>query len=281
MTTIINTIIQATSILNTQSPTPRVDAEILLAQTLNVSRAYIYTHPEKEIQPNMQNAFQALLQARRDGMPIAYLTGQREFWSLPLHVSKATLIPRPETERLVETALDLLAAEKPLKILDLGTGSGAIACALAQTRTSWHITGCDISLEALCIAKQNAEHLGLSNITFVHSNWFASIPEMSFDAILSNPPYLADHDVHLTEGDLRFEPKLALVSGPNGLESLQSIIEQSYNRLVPNGILLLEHGFQQRQAVAEQLSINGYQDIRCWQDYQGHDRVSSAIKIKK
>ncbi len=278
MTTIIKTILEAASALNAQSTSPRVDAEILLAHLLNVSRAYIYSYPETELQPNIQNAFQSLLQARIEGIPIAYLIGQREFWSLPLLVTKDTLIPRPETELLVEKALEQLPTEKPLKILELGTGSGAIACALAQSQTNWQITASDMSLDALNIAKQNASNLNLSNITFVHSNWFRSIPEGNFDAILSNPPYLANDDSHLMEGDLRFEPKLALVSGPNGLESLQSIIEQSYNRLVTHGILLLEHGFQQRQAVAEQLSINGYQNIRCWQDFQGHDRVSGAMK---
>lgn len=272
------TLNHAISILSLTSSSPRIDAEILMAKALNVSRAYLYTYPEAPIHADVESQFQTLLDRRVAGMPIAYLTGKREFWTVSLTISEATLIPRPETELLVEKSLALLNGREKIKLLDLGTGSGAIACAIAQSRPNWHITACDISTEALETAQRNASELGLTNISFIQSDWFQSITEDNFDAIVSNPPYLAQDDPHLTQGDLRFEPKLALVSGPNGLESLQWIIEQSYNRLRKHGLLMLEHGFEQRLAIEKRLSSIGYQNIQCWQDAQGHDRVTCAKK---
>lgn len=264
--------------LNFISNSPRIDVELLLAKALNVSRAYLYTYPEKPLTETAQESFQTLLHQRMQGQPIAYLTETRDFWSMTLNVSPATLIPRPETELLVEKLLAYLPPDAPLKILDLGTGSGAIACALAKERAHWQIIACDISVEALAVAQQNARKLNIQTIQFIQSDWFNNIHETGFAAIVSNPPYLAKSDPHLNIGDVRFEPQHALISGPNGLESLQSIIEHSYNRLRPNGYLFLEHGFEQKMAVSALLSQRGYQDICCWQDYQGHDRVSTAKK---
>ncbi len=278
--TITEIIQQAVTQLSVTSTSPRIDTEILLCKALQVSRAYLYTHPEAILTNTALNTFQGLLDQRLQGHPIAYLVGTREFWSMPLNVSPATLIPRPETELLVEKILALFPNDATLNVLELGTGSGAIACALAKSRPHWQIMAGDISEEALIIAKKNAKTLGIHNIQFLQSDWFSNIPDHClFDVIVSNPPYLAASDPHLQTGDVRFEPKQALISGANGLESLQFIIEHSYNRLISNGYLLLEHGCEQKNAVSAMLLQYGYQTIQCWQDYQGHDRVSSAKKL--
>lgn len=278
--TITETIKQAVAQLSATSTSPRIDAEILLCKTLQVSRAYLYTHPEFMLTKTTINTFETLLNQRLQGYPIAYLIGTREFWSMPITVSPATLIPRPETELLVEKVLTLFPDDAILNVLELGTGSGAIACALAKSRPHWKVMACDISQDALIIAKQNAKTLDIYNIQFLQSDWFSDIPRHHlFHVIVANPPYLAESDPHLQTGDVRFEPKQALISGSNGLESLQFIIEHSYNRLIPNGYLLLEHGCDQKNAVSAMLLQYRYQAIHCWQDYQGHDRVSSAKKL--
>jgi len=263
-----------TTTLDTSSTSARIDAELLLCHVLQVNRTYLYTHSEIQLNEPTLTAYHALIHARQHGTPIAYLTGSREFWSLPLQVSPATLIPRPETELLVEKTLDRVDKDYPARILDLGTGSGAIALALAHTCPKWHITACDKSAAAIEIAQHNAKQLQVTNVEFVCSDWFSAIRESTFDAIVSNPPYIAARDPHVTMGDLRFEPMDALVSGEDGLNSLRYIIKYSYNRLVAHGVLLLEHGYNQRQAVATLLKDSGYQQIQCWQDWQGHDRVS-------
>ncbi|MDP3562739.1 MAG: peptide chain release factor N(5)-glutamine methyltransferase [Legionellaceae bacterium] len=276
MTSIQKALIDATNLLSDISPSARIDAEILLSMALKVNKTFLYTYPENELNAETSAIYQSLLKTRAKGTPIAYITGTREFWSLNLHVSNATLIPRPETELLIEKALAMIDASHPARLLDLGTGSGAIALALAHSRPNWQIVACDKSEQALEIAVKNAKQLAISNVTFVCSNWFTHITATGFDAIVSNPPYIAEQDPHLSVGDLQFEPKDALVSGMNGLESLHYIIKHSYNRLLPNGLLLLEHGYNQRQAVDRMLHEHGYQNIECWQDWQGHDRISSA-----
>lgn len=266
----------AMAVLSPNSPSARLDAEILLAHALGTSRAFLYTHPEMNLQDVQKEAYQQLLTSRCEGLPIAYLTGSREFWSLPLRVDKNTLIPRPETELLVELTLSLLQDSSEVSILDLGTGSGAIALAIASERPDWEVLACDVSQAAVEMARYNASNLGLSNVEIYCSDWFTSIPEQKFHVIVSNPPYIAEGDPHLKQGDVRFEPQQALISGEDGLESLTYLVKHSYNRLLPGGLLLLEHGFSQKHAVPLLLSQYGYQQIQCWQDYQGLDRASGG-----
>jgi release factor glutamine methyltransferase len=266
----------ATRLLSTNSPSPRLDAELLMLHTLNRPRVYLYAHPEAILTPAQWQQYQQLLEQRITGMPIAYLTQTREFWSLPLRVCQDTLIPRPETELLVELALGFLNDVSPANILDLGTGSGAVALALASERPDWRIMAVDKSAKALDVARDNAVRLGIHNLELLRSDWFEDIPLQSFNAIVSNPPYIADHDEHLNQGDVRFEPKEALVSGKDGLDALTHIIQHSFKRLKPNGLLLLEHGYTQGPAVTALLIKTGYQNVRCWPDAQGHDRISGG-----
>lgn len=268
---------EAMAILEPDNPDCRVDAEVLLAHVLIRSRSFLYSHPEVTLTSLQWNRFKALVEQRRQGHPIAYLTGIKEFWSLPIRVTKDTLIPRPETELLVEITLSQLHEVPEARILDLGTGSGAIALALAKEKPSWQIVASDFSEGALKTARENAASLGLDNIQFIHSDWFANIHEpAAFHAIVSNPPYIASADPHLHEGDVRFEPQTALISGETGLQALQHIISQSLARLCPNGLLLVEHGYDQKSAVASMLKDYGYKAIHCWQDWQGNDRVSGG-----
>ncbi len=266
--------------LKSQSDSARLDAEILLAHTLIKNRSYLYAYPETSLSQTQWKIFQRLIHQREQGLPIAYITGTREFWSLPLKVNEDTLIPRPETELLVELTLSLLAHKPKARILDLGTGSGAIAIALAHEKPHWQITAADFSQAALQMAEENAAKFGLTNISFYHSNWFTSIPaEQNFDAIVANPPYIASGDPHLKVGDVRFEPKMALVSGKYGLLAIEHIIKHSIARLQPGGLLLLEHGFDQKSSVGSMLKDYGYEQIQCWQDHQGNDRVSGGSRI--
>lgn len=278
MTDIKQALTEARAYLNITSPSATLDAEILLAHTLGRSRAYLYTYPEQLLNTIETDHFQRLLASRHTGMPIAYLTGEREFWSLPLRISSATLIPRSDTELLIERALILLDPTATLSVLDLGTGSGAIAMALATERPHWQILAVDSDPEALHIAQHNRKQLGLSNVCLMQSDWFQSIPKQFFDLIVSNPPYIATDDPHLKEGDLRFEPPHALISGPQGLDDLTTLIDQSYDYLSTDGLLLLEHGFQQKKAVLTLLHQRGYKQTQCWQDMAGQDRISGGRK---
>ncbi len=260
------------------SPSPRLDAELLLINVLKTSRTYLYAYPEFRLNSTQQQAYQTLINKRVKGVPIAYLTGTREFWSMPLLVNEHTLIPRPDTERLVELTLALFTKTQA-KILDAGTGSGAIALALASERPEWEIMACDKQEEAIDMAKRNATELSLHNINFFCSNWFNNLPNTSFDVIVSNPPYIAENDPHLSEGDLRFEPKGALVSGEDGLVAIRYLVKNSYERLLPNGLLLLEHGFSQAAAVTRLLKQGGYRQVQSWLDLQGHTRVSGGWRV--
>lgn len=252
------------------------EAELLLCHLLHKNRAYLYAHGEEQLEATVAHAFDKLINQRCQGIPIAYLTGLREFWSLPLKVNAHTLIPRHETERIVELALELIPDKPHTEILDLGTGSGAIALALAQERPHWLLYACDNSLEALSIAQENAHNLSINNVSFYHSYWFDQIPQKSYQAILSNPPYIALDDPHLKQGDLRFEPQTALASGQNGLADLHYIIEHSMNYLLPGGLLLLEHGYDQKKPISTILKQLAYENVHCWQDLLGHDRVSGG-----
>lgn len=280
MTEVKDALAWAVKELESNNPDCRIDTEVLLAHVLMKSRTYLYTYPEASLSQAQENTFRQLIRQRAKGCPIAYLTGFREFWSLPLKVSEDTLIPRPETELLVEITLRLLADKKNACILDLGTGSGAVALAIAKEKPNWSVLACDYSESALKIAEENAARLGISNVRFYHSNWFAAISDpLSFDAIVSNPPYIASDDPHLQQGDIRFEPSSALVSGDKGLDALKLIIQQSVARLEPKGLLLVEHGYDQQFAVQSMFTDHGYDQIQCWQDWQGNDRVSGGRRI--
>jgi release factor glutamine methyltransferase len=274
MTDIKTALNTAIRLLN--SPSERVDAEVLLAHVLQVPRAFLFAHPEQEMLETQLMQYEQLVRERSNGSPIAYLVGLREFWSLPLSVSNDTLIPRPETELLVEVTLKCLAGKSDANILDLGTGTGAVALALASERPYWNLRATDISSGAIRIARKNADHLHLNNITFYISDWFKEIPMQTFDAIISNPPYIAQNDPHLLEGDLRFEPVGALVSGYDGLDALRHLIRESKRYLDNNGFLLVEHGFTQQPAVQKLFEQAGYQNVQSWKDIQNIDRVTGG-----
>ena len=262
--------------LTPTSPSPQRDADVLLAHVLGKASVYLYTYPEQILSPQQKDAYQELINRRCEGVPVAYLIGKREFWSLSLALSEDTLIPRPETELLVEQTLNLLGDVRSATVLDLGTGSGAVAIALACERPQWKIVAADINEGALGTARSNAQRLGLSNMEFYCSDWFSNIPGYAFDAIVSNPPYIAEDDPHLQQGDLRFEPKRALVSGQDGLTAIRHIIAESSHHLHLRGMLLLEHGFQQKQAVLALLHECNYENMQSFQDIAGNDRVSGG-----
>ena len=255
------------------SPTPRLDAELLLAQALGKSRGYLHTWPEREPEASQLERFQAALARRRAGEPVAYILGRQGFWSLDLDVASHTLIPRPDTELLVETALALLPAT-PLQVLDLGTGTGAIALALACERPAWQVTGVDRVAEAVALAQGNGTRLQLANARFAESCWFSALAGQRFQLIVSNPPYIAAADPHLSQGDVRFEPSSALVAGIDGLDDIRLIIEQAPEHLLAGGWLLLEHGFDQAEAVRELLAQRGFAAVDSRRDLGGHQRIS-------
>ncbi|UTW09151.1 peptide chain release factor N(5)-glutamine methyltransferase [Pseudomonas benzenivorans] len=255
------------------SPTPRLDAELLLAHALGKSRSYLHTWPEREVEAAQAARFLADLVRRRGGEPVAYILGQQGFWSLDLEVAPHTLIPRPDTELLVETALALLPAT-PASLLDLGTGSGAIALALAAERPAWRLTGVDRVAEAVALAERNRARLKLTNAEFIHSHWFAALGARRYALIVSNPPYIAADDHHLTEGDLRFEPSSALVAGADGLDDIRLIVAQAPEHLQAGGWLLLEHGFEQAVAVRDLLAARGFAEVQSRRDLADHERIS-------
>ncbi|PTB91971.1 peptide chain release factor N(5)-glutamine methyltransferase [Marinobacter sp. B9-2] len=254
------------------SDSPRLDAELLLSHITGLSRTSFRAWPEREVTDAHADAFEALVQDRVAGRPVAHLLGQQEFWSLPLKVSASTLIPRPDTECLVEVALDLPLPRLACG-LDLGTGTGAIALALASEHPEWQITACDAVAEAVVLARDNADALGLT-VSVVQSSWFSGLTPGRFDLIVSNPPYIPDNDHHLKEGDVRFEPASALVSGRDGLDDLRLIVDQAPDWLVEDGWLLVEHGFDQAGAVAELFRARGFQDVETRQDYGNRDRMT-------
>jgi len=254
----------------------RLDVELLLSHCLQKPRSFLYAWPELELEAGQCAAFQQLLAARRDGTPVAYLVGEREFWSLPLRVNQHTLIPRPETETLVEWALqlDLSAAAS---VSDWGTGSGAIALALASERPDWKLLATDSSRAALAVARDNALRIGVANIEFLQSDWGTSLAGRKFDLVVSNPPYIAEVDPHLLQGDLRFEPAGALQSGADGLTALRRIIADAPAQLCNGGWLLLEHGCDQAGEVRQLLQSAGFSALECRQDLAGIDRISGGM----
>ncbi len=252
------------------SDSARLDAELLLCACLAQSRSYLRNWPERLLNQAQAHEFDQLWQRRPAGEPVAYLLGSREFWSLPLSVTPATLIPRPDTECLVELALSLELPEQA-QVLDLGTGSGAIALALASENPQWHMLAVDKSAEALAVARHNGEKLQLP-VHWRLSDWFSQVPEV-FDLILANPPYLAPEDPHLNQGDLRFEPQSALVAADEGLADLRRIIQDARQHLKPGGWLLLEHGYNQGPRLKTLLLEHGF-SAAAQHDLAGHHRVS-------
>lgn len=263
--------------------TPRLDGELLLAHVLGRARSYLYAWPEREIDAAAEARFRDLLARRTAGEPVAYLLGERDFWSLRLAVAESTLIPRPDTERLVEIALERTDAllvergETSARLVDLGTGTGAIALALATERPSWRLLAIDRLPEAVALARANAQQLALANVEVGCSDWFAALPAGArFHAVVSNPPYLAGDDPHLDQGDVRFEPRSALVAGDRGLADLAHIVATAPDWLLPGGWLLCEHGAEQGEAMRELLRTNGYAEVQSWRDLGDRERVSGG-----
>ena len=254
------------------SPTAKLDAEVLLSHVLGVDRVYLLTWPERLLSNSEWQTMQALVAQRANGIPVAYLIGQREFWSLPLQVNNSTLIPRPDTEVLVETALQL-SLPPAARVLDLGTGTGAIALALKSSQPQWQVTAVDRERAAVTLAQHNANSLKLA-VAVIQSDWFAALPEPQFDLIVSNPPYIDGDDPHLQQGDVRFEPTTALVAAQQGLADLFHIIDTAPLFLAPAGWLVLEHGWQQGAAVRSQLTRQGYQQVTTVCDYANLERVT-------
>ncbi len=254
------------------SDSPRADAEILLAHVMQRSRSYFVAWPEAQVSVSEAAAFEALLARRAAGEPVAYVLGSRGFYGLDLKVSPAVLIPRPETELLVEAALQRLPST-PCRIADLGTGSGAIALALASERKDVQVVAVDVSAQALALAQENARRLGLM-VDFRLGDWCGGLAHERFDMIVSNPPYIRADDAHLALGDVRFEPALALASGADGLDAIRAIITCAPAYLKPGGWLLFEHGYDQAEAVAGLLRAAGLAAVASLFDLQGHARVT-------
>lgn len=273
----------ARRLVDAGSPSARLDAEVLLCHVLDVDRSWLYTWGDREA-PRLERArFEALLAARAAGQPVAYLIGEREFWGLRLATSPHTLIPRPDTERLVEAALAHGASPQG-RLLDLGTGSGAIALAFASERPGWTVVAIDRSPEAVDLARYNAEQLAIENVDFNTGDWFTPLLDARkaerFDLIVSNPPYIAEDDPHLRRGDVRFEPPGALVSGEGGLADLRHLVGEARAHLVAGGWLLLEHGHDQAIAVRDALESAGYADVATLGDLGGNDRVSLGRRVE-
>jgi release factor glutamine methyltransferase len=275
----LQTIAMALSEATQMTMSSRLEAEVLLAHTLNCSRSHLYTWPEQHLTEQQSQTFSRLIGRRLAGEPIAYITGTREFWSLTLRVTADTLIPRPETELMVERSLEILQTKPTARIADLGTGSGAIAAALASEFPESQITATDNSVKALSVAQANFEDLGLQNIQTSLGHWLTALPSAEpFDLILSNPPYVAEYDPHLQEDGLPWEPASALVSGKDGLDDIRQLIKNAPLYLAPQGWLILEHGFDQGSAVRQLFSEAGYQEIITHHDLEHRERLTEGRK---
>lgn len=272
--TIFNVLQLARQKLHNASESPHIDAEVLLVHTLGCTRTYLRTWPQRTLTIEQHEQFLKALTRRINGEPIAYLIGKRDFWDMCLHVTPDTLIPRPETETLVEQALERVPLDARWQIADLGTGSGAIALAIARERPQCRLVATDISAAALLIAQKNAALLNVGNIQFIEGPWCAPLADKQFEMIISNPPYVHPSDPHLQQGDLRFEPLSALQSGTDGLADIRSICDEAQARLRSPGWLLLEHGYDQGAAVQAILGERKYQQIQTVKDLAKNDRVS-------
>jgi len=263
--------------LNGYSESARLDADLIICHILNISRSALITQDQTEIENSQAEQIQALLDKRKDSYPMAYITGTRHFWDLELAVNAATLIPRPETELLVETALRNYHREQAIKVLDLGTGSGAIAIAIAKARANWTVLAGDNSTAALEVASRNAAAYQLTNVQFINSHWFNDVStQHKFELILSNPPYIEQNDPHLKQGDVQYEPLSALSSGIDGLDDIRQLIPAAKDFLKPSGWLWLEHGFDQAGRVKDLFNKHNYTQVKQHMDLSGHTRITGA-----
>ncbi|HCI13912.1 MAG: protein-(glutamine-N5) methyltransferase, release factor-specific [Gallionellales bacterium GWA2_60_142] len=262
------------SALSLDSITARIEIQMLLQQVLSVNRAYLLAHPERQLDEVQQAAYRALLQRRLAGEPLAYILSEREFFGLNFKVTPATLIPRPDTELLVELALQRIPQRG--RVLDLGAGSGAIALSIAYSRPDAQVTAVDASTDALEVARENARRLNIGNARFVHSDWFESLAGERYDLIVSNPPYIEDTDAHLERGDLRFEPRSALASGADGLDDIRRIVADAKAHLGYGGWLMFEHGYDQAERARGLLAASGYAEVFSARDLSGIERVSGG-----
>ncbi len=275
-----------------EASTARIEVQSLLQHVLQVNRAYLLAHPERELSEAEEAAYRAVLQRRLAGEPMAHILGVREFFGLSFKVTPATLIPRPETELLVELGLGRLPSPglsatrsrerergggRGFRVLDLGTGTGAIALSIAHARPDVEVVAVEASAAALEVARENAQHLNIRNATFAQSDWFSALSGQRFDLIVSNPPYIAADDLHLKQGDVRFEPLTALASGADGLDDIRRIVRDAVSHLAARGWLLLEHGYDQAGAVRDILKKNGYNEIFSGKDIAGIERVSGGV----
>lgn len=268
-----------TSLLEKVSDSAKLDAQVLLSTVLEKEINYFYTWPEKVLTTSQVSTFNSLIQDRLSGKPIAYITGVKEFWSLPFYCNSSTLIPRPDTEVLIEQILSEVEQRIKNKIscIDLGTGTGAIALALASENPHWDIDAIDYSEDAVALAKKNAKHLAISNVNIYQSDWFANVEaSKQFDIIISNPPYIDENDIHLSQGDVRFEPLSALVAKDSGLADIEKISREAKSYLKKGGYLFFEHGYNQGEAVRSIMSLLHYNQIQTIQDYAENDRVTYA-----
>ena len=253
-----------------------LDAQVLLSHVLQCNSAHLAAWPEKELSEEQESNYLLLVEQRLLGIPVAHLTGSREFWSLNFSVDNSTLIPRPETETLVEFILEKFSDKENLKLLDMGTGTGAIALSIANEKPDWVIIASDVSEKALALAAQNSNEHQTANVTFIQSDWFNDIEQNDFDIIVSNPPYIASDDPHLLQGDVRFEPESALSSGETGMDDIEHICSHAKSYLLNNGWLIVEHGYNQKQQVAECFTRNGFTEITQQQDLSGHTRMTAG-----
>ncbi|KZN47125.1 peptide chain release factor N(5)-glutamine methyltransferase [Pseudoalteromonas luteoviolacea] len=269
----------ATQLLTALSDSPKLDAEVLLLHVLEKPRSYLFTWPEVELSEQQYAQFKAMVEQRCEGLPVAHLTGEREFWSLPFYVNNSTLIPRPDTETLVEQAL---ALDLPIDtcVLDLGTGTGAIALSLASEMPRWQLWAVDYSDDAVLLAKKNQQRLGITNATILQSDWFANVPKQHFDLIVSNPPYIEEDDINLSQGDVRFEPLSALVAPEQGYADIRHIAKNALDYLMAGGYIMVEHGYDQGAGVQEIFAQMGYGNILTIKDMAGCDRVTLAQKLQ-
>ncbi|NIR31888.1 MAG: peptide chain release factor N(5)-glutamine methyltransferase [Gammaproteobacteria bacterium] len=274
--TVAEALDRARSELERVSDTARLDAEVLLAHALDTDRAHLYAWPQRRLSDEPRERFRALLARRLEGWPVAYLTGHREFWSLDLWVDVDTLIPRPETELLVERTLARIPRRDPADVADLGTGCGAVALAIASERPLARVVGVEHCERALALARANLARLGLHNVELREGSWGAPLERAAFDVIATNPPYVASGDPHLDRGDLRFEPREALEAGPDGLAAIRTLAATAPSHLKPGGWLLTEHGADQGEAVRGLLRERGYDAVRAYRDRGDRERVTEG-----
>ena len=275
--------LQRASELESISDSARLDIELLLCHILQKNRTYLFTWPDKTLSPELTEQFEQFFNRRKSGEPIAHILGQREFWSLPLAVNNSTLIPRPDTELLVELVLQLFGEDTPQQArscLDLGTGTGAIVLALASEKPHWQLLGVDQSADAVALAEHNRQQLGFKQVTIAQSDWFSHIKAQQFDVIVSNPPYIDPQDPHLEQGDVRFEPRSALIADNHGLADIELIIGASKHYLSADGWLLLEHGYDQGEQVRRLLVHSDFKQVETRRDLGGNERVSLGRKTE-